>query len=235
MTKMKREAIDIVNGFQFVPGSHYIEGIEESEYQRFARFYDAQVKQDPYSPVRDRAMIKLVYRRSSGQVELNPNQSYFQSYGANDSDGGRVRVFPTIEASVLDDKVFRRVFQYDTQYIDRYCDTVDEQSVNISVHFIRYKTQAGGASYSSPVWLHLDDEPLVFIHLVQLTENAIGADSVISEMDSKPTNLLRLSNPLDTMIVDRMKKHAVTPLGSTGGMAYRDVMLINLEAEVQQK
>jgi hypothetical protein len=47
--------------------------------------------------------------------------------------------------------------------------------------------------------------------------------------------VLRLSSPLDTLIVDRMKKHAVTPLGSTGGMAYRDVMLVNLEAEIQQK
>jgi hypothetical protein len=54
-------------------------------------------------------------------------------------------------------------------------------------------------------------------------------------MDSKPTNVLRLSKPLDALIVDRAKKHVVTPLGSTEGIAYRDVMLVNLEAEVQQK
>ena len=120
-------------------------------------------------------------------------------------------------------------------HIDDYCDRVGRRTVNISVHFIRYKANQGGASYSSPVWPHLDDEPLVFIPLIQLTDNAIGADSVISEMDSKPTNVLRLSKPLDTLIVDRAKKHAVTPLGSTEGIAYRDVMLVNLEAEVQQK
>lgn len=85
------------------------------------------------------------------------------------------------------------------------------------------------------MWLHLDDEPLVFIHLIQLTANAIGADSVISEMDSKPTHVYRLANALDKLIVDRAKKHAVTPLGSSGGTAYLDPMLINLQAEVQQK
>ncbi len=232
---MKRTAIDIVNGFQFVSGNDYLEGIDKPDYLNFARFYDAQVKQDPYSPVRDRAMIKLLYHRHQGQLELNPTQSYFQSYGANDADGGRVRVFPPIQPSVLTDKVFLHVFQCDARYIDEYCDTAGAKSVHISVHFIRYKAQAGGASFSSPVWLHLDDEPLVFIHLIRLTENAIGADSVISEMDNQPKHVLRLSNPLDTLIVDRMKKHAVTPLGSRCGMAYRDVMLVNLEAEVQQK
>lgn len=47
--------------------------------------------------------------------------------------------------------------------------------------------------------------------------------------------LTRLAAPFDTLIVDRAKKHAVTPLGSREGTAFRDVMLINLEAEVQQK
>lgn len=232
---MKRELINIVNGFKFVPGSAYLEGLGDDAYLSFKRFYDAQVKPDPYAAVRDRAMIKIVYDRKTAQIRLNPNQSYFQSYGANDSDGGRVRVFPAIDESILENRVFCHLFQCDSTYIDEYCDLVRQEVVNISVHFIRYKANCGGASYSSPVWLHLDDEPLVFIHLIELTRNAIGADSVISEMDSKPTNVLRLSNPFDTLIVDRAKKHAVTPLGATQGTAYRDVMLVNLEAEVQQK
>ncbi|MEM5373250.1 2OG-Fe dioxygenase family protein [Paraburkholderia azotifigens] len=232
---MKREVVNIVNGFKFLPGRAYLEGLDDREYQSFKAFYDAQVKPDPYAAVRDRAMIKIVYERISGKIRLNPNQSYFQSYGANDTDGGRVRVFPPVDKAILGNRVFNHVFQCDTAYINEYCDRVGKQDVNISVHFIRYKADKGGASFSSPVWLHLDDEPLVFIHLVQLTDNAIGAESVISEMDSKPTNVLRLSAPFDTLIVDRAKKHAVTPLGSNEGTAYRDVMLINLEAEVQQQ
>lgn len=232
---MKREVTNIVNGFRLVPGDTYLEDVGSGEYEEFRRFYERQVRPDPYAAVRDRAMIKIAYDRPTGIVSLDPNQSYFQSYSANDSDGGRVRVFHRIDESLLANSLFRRVFHCDTAYINEYCDRVGKRSANISVHFIRYKADQGGASYSSPVWLHLDDEPLVFIHLVQLSANAIGADSVISEMDSKPTNVFRLTKPFDTLIVDRMKKHAVTPLGSTGGTAYRDVMLVNLESGAQQK
>jgi hypothetical protein len=232
---MKTRAINIVEGFKFIPGSFYTENLDRSSYDAFKEFYARQVMQDPYSPVRDRAMIKLIYNRSTSELSVNPIQSYFQSYGANDTDGGRTRIFPLIKDEILSNDIFKNIFLKDSVYINTYCDKVGANTVNLSIHFIRYKAERGGASYSSPVWLHLDDEPLVFIHLIELTTNAIGADSVISEMDSKPTHVLRLTSILDTLIVDRMKKHAVTPLGSTQGTAYRDVMLVNLEAEVQQK
>jgi hypothetical protein len=228
--------MNIVDGFKFVAGKHYASDITQHDYDEFLRFYKTQVRPDPYAKVRDRGMIKIVYNKNGEcKIRKNPNQSYFQSYSANDSDGGVVRVFPTIDEKLIGDKVFLRVFEKDLPYIDEYCNRAEKEEVNISVHFIRYKAETGGASFSSPIWLHVDDEPLVFIHLIQLTENAIGADSVISGMDSKPTNVLRLSRPFDTLIVDKMKKHAVTPLGSSEGTSYRDVMLINVEAEVQQK
>jgi hypothetical protein len=227
--------MNIVDGFKFVPGEHYMDGLRDTDYAQFFRFYESQVQADPYADVRDRGMIKIVYGRDSHTIRKNANQIYFQSYAANDSDGGRVRVFPPISDALINDRTFLHILKRNAPYIDEYCDRASRAELNISVHFIRYKADKGRASYSSPVWLHVDDEPLVFIHLIQLTDNAIGADSVISEMDSKPANVLRLSTPLDTLIVDKTKKHAVTPLGSHGGMAYRDVMLINVEAEVQQK
>lgn len=232
---MRAPALSIVDGFKFVPGGHYMDGLTDTDYVKFFRFYESQIQADPYADVRDRGMIKIVYDRASRTIRKNANQSYFQSYAANDSDGGRVRVFPPISDALIDDRTFLHILRQNAPYIDEYCDRTDKAELNISVHFIRYKADMGRASYSSPIWLHVDDEPLVFIHLIQLTDNAIGADSVISEMDSKPTNVLRLSEPFDTLIVDKTKKHAVTPLGSRNGMAYRDVMLINVEAEVHQK
>ncbi|TDY53392.1 hypothetical protein BX592_103204 [Paraburkholderia rhizosphaerae] len=210
-------------------------GLRAQDHTRFVDFFDHQVKPDPYATVRDRGMIKIVYDRATRRIRKNDNQSYFQSYSANEVDGGRVRVFPPIDDELIDDDVFLHVLKEDASFIDRYCDRVGKATLNISVHFIRYKAEMGGASYSSPVWLHVDDEPLVFIHLIRLTPNAIGADSVISGMTGHPTNVLRLVAPFDTLIVDKTRKHAVTPLGSSHGIAYRDVMLINVEAEVQQK
>lgn len=231
----KRVELHMVNGFELIEGARYAPEISDAEYQEFFQFYDAQVKQDPYSKVRDRAMIKLIYDAVRNEFQVNSNQHYFQTYGANDSDGGKVRVFPPVDPVVLSNAAFCKVLALDKTYLNDYATRCGAERLNISVHFIRYKAQEGEASYSSPVWLHLDDEPLVFIHLIRLTPNALGADSVISGMDNFPTHVYRLQNPFDTLIVDRAKKHAVTPLGSVGGMAYRDVMLVNLEAEVQQQ
>lgn len=227
--------MNIVNGFRFIPGASYMDGLREQDHARFLDFFDRQVQPDPYATVRDRGMIKIVYDRATRHIRKDDNQGYFQSYSANDTDGGRVRVFPSISDDLIDDEVFLHLLKRDATLIDQYCDRVDKVRLGISVHFIRYKAEQGGASYSSPIWLHVDDEPLVFIHLIQLTYNAIGADSVISGMNGHPTNVLRLSDPFDTLIVDKTRKHAVTPLGSSHGIAYRDVMLINVEAEVQQK
>lgn len=231
-----KNPLDIVNGHRFIAGKHFMQAIDDVELKAFREFYNSQVAEDPYAPaVRDRGMLKIVFNPFTKELNLSENQSYFQSYGANDSDGGKVRVFPAICPSLVMNRTFISILGKDAELMRIYCERHARQSLNLSVHFIRYKAEEGGASYSSPVWLHVDDEPLVFIHLVELTSNALGADNVISGMDNKPTNVLRLVDPLDTLVVDTMKKHAVTPLGSSGGTAYRDVMLINLEADLQQK
>lgn len=227
--------MSIVDGYKFVAGEHYMEEFNKEDYLQFLEYFETQIRQDPYSPVRDRGMLKIVYDRSKQKISKNDSQKYFQSYSANDTDGGKVRVFPSISDDLIENKVFNGIFNKNLIYVNNYCDLINKEKINISVHFIRYRAEKGGASYSSPVWLHVDDEPLVFIHLIQLTDNSIGADSVISGMDNKPTNVFRLVHPFDTLIVDPTKKHAVTPLGSMHGIAYRDVMLINVEAEVQQK
>ena len=227
--------MNIVDGFRFVQGTRYMNGLRDYDHARFLDFFEQQVKPDPYATVRDRGMIKIAYDRASGTIRKNGNQAYFQSYSANNVDGGHVREFPPIDDDLISNEVFLHILKADAEVMNQYCHLVGKTSLDISVHFIRYKAEQGGASYSSPVWLHVDDEPLVFIHLLQLTDNAIGADSVISGMNGQPTNVMRLSDPFDTLIVDKTRKHAVTPLGSSGGIAYRDVMLINVEAEVQQK
>lgn len=227
--------MNIVDGYKHLLGEHYMQGITPERFASFASFFDSQVRPDPYSQVRDRGMIKIKYSNHDKRLWKNENQNYFQSYDVNDSDGGKVRQFPEISDELLKNEVFLEIFRKNYPYLEKYCAMADVETINISVHFIRYKVEKGGASYGSPVWLHVDNEPLVFIHLINLTPNAIGGDNIISEMDSKPTNVLRLQNALDTLIVDPTKKHAVTPLGSHDGMAHRDVLLINVETDLQQQ
>ncbi|KPN63551.1 hypothetical protein AKJ29_13015 [Aliiroseovarius crassostreae] len=228
------DPINMVGGFRLVPGQYYNQGLDETVVSDFQGLFDASIELDPYSPVRVRGMLKIAYDVDSDQITIKKDQFYLQSASANSTDGGVVRRFKVLPEQILEHAFFQAVWFKDKELLKDYADQTGMTKLDLSIHFIRYRVEPGGASYSSPVWLHQDDEPLVFIHLVKLTENAIGADSVVSGMDDMPTGVYRLSEPFDTLIVDPTMKHAVTPLGSTGGEAHRDVMLVNLEHSIQQ-
>ena len=225
-----------VNGFKFVSGESLLSEhkLELSDISEFRVFFDENVKPDPYSPVRHRGMLKIEYDNLSKQTIKSKIQSYFASGKANNLNGGMSRTFNVIDESLLSNPTFKAIFNQHEPLIRKYCEVNNVKTANISIHFIRYQAKEDEASYSSPVWLHQDDEPLVFIHLIHLTDNALGADNVISGFDDLPTNVVRLTNFMDCLIVDPTLKHAVTPLGSTKGTARRDVMLINLENLSQQ-
>ncbi len=76
---------------------------------------------------------------------------------------------------------------------------------------------------------------MVFVHLLQVTSNAIGGDNIIANDDNNLTGIVRLEKFMDTIILDRTVKHAVTPFGSKQGKAYREIILFTLEDSVQNK
>lgn len=91
-------------------------------------------------------------------------------------------------------------------------------------------------SYGSPLWLHRDDENLVFIHLFNLSANANGGDNLIAYEPKKIDKLIRLINPLDTLLVTKKHLHSVTPIGSSDDViAYRDILLITFDNEINLK
>ena len=82
--------------------------------------------------------------------------------------------------------------------------------VRIGLHQVRYLPTNNSVSFSSPPWLHQDDEPIVFVHLLNLSYNTIGGDSIIAEKGQKFTQVIKLQSPLETLCVINTKKH---PLG----------------------
>ena len=72
----------------------------------------------------------------------------------------------------------------------------------------------------------------MFIHLLNLSANAIGGDSVIAQDAKSFERVIRLQDPLDTLCVIKTKFHAVTPVGLNSGLfGYRDIVLITFESE----
>uniref|UniRef100_A0A914YNT5 Prolyl 4-hydroxylase alpha subunit Fe(2+) 2OG dioxygenase domain-containing protein n=1 Tax=Panagrolaimus superbus TaxID=310955 RepID=A0A914YNT5_9BILA len=152
---------------------------------------------------------------------------YFQSKEYNYDDGGKVRLFDPIVEAYLNNPVLKTLIEKDVE-LAKQTGIIDfESEFQMGFHQIRYKAQGTEPSYSSPVWLHRDDEPLVFVHLFNLSKNVLGGDNLIATDPKTITHIFRLNSPLETLLLTKMPYHAVTPLGSSNGdNAFRDILLI---------
>ena len=180
--------------------------------------------------VRNRAYLKLIWNRYHDKITLSKNQTYFQSDKSNKVDGGKVRQFAVMDKAILNLPIMKNIIHYNLQKIKTFPLLNAHPELVLGLHFIQYKVDQYGASYSSPDYLHLDDEPLVFVHLLNLTHNAWGGDNLIADLKTrKIINVVRLEKPLDTIMLTRDYYHAVTALGAREGEAKRDILLFTVE------
>lgn len=225
----------IAKGFGFIPGSAYLSDIPAAEdaFKYFEKLFLNSLAPDG---VRNRSYLKLSWNRQDNHASVAANQNYFQSAQSNVDDGGKIRKFATINADILQSPIMQSLLNKNINYILQYAPLSTYDNLTFGIHFIQYVAEELGASYSSPVGLHVDDEPLVFVHLVTLTPNAIGGDNLIARLsDQEITNVIRLKNKLDTLCLTRDTYHAVTPLGSDACVAYRNVVLFTVEPNETQK
>lgn len=235
-----KEALDQVQGdiyekgFAFIDQSHYMgKTTKADDYKSFISCFRDALAPDG---VRNRAYIKLKWDRCWDVVKVSDNQNYYQTNKANDLDGGKVRNFAEINVAILENSIFANIIKKNCDLIKELNEFKHYDSLNIGVHFIQYFVYENSASFSSPVWLHIDDEPLVFVHLVNLSKNAIGGDNLIADKKTREIKtVIRLEKPLDTLCLTQKVYHAVTPLGSNSNHAYREVILFTVEPIETQK
>lgn len=185
--------------------------------------------------VRSRAYLKLLWNRSLDKIALAKNQTYFQSAHSNKMDGGKARHFAVMDKTILDLSIMQNVINFNLTMINNFAPLKHYQELVLGLHFIRYKASQYGASYSSPASLHRDDEPLVFVHLLNLTSNALGGDNLIADLTTKEiTHVVRLEKPFETLLLTRDYYHTVTPLGAREGEAMRDILLFTVEPSETQ-
>ena len=104
--------------------------------------------------------------------------------------GGAVRQFKMLDKKIMDLPIVDSILRKNINMIKNYQPLMGHENLTIGIHFIRYVVNEWSASYSSPDWLHKDDEPLVFIHLVGLSRFALGGDNLIASDDGKITNVI---------------------------------------------
>ena len=225
----------INHGFRYIAADFYRAHEHACSIHDLKKLFDTELSEDGKA-FRRRAYLKLNYDRQNGAVSVPANQAYFQTSQSNQVDGGKIRQFKVMPLRILKIPILESIINRNIQLIRQYQPLRSEAYLTLGMHFIRYQAHENGASYSSPDWLHKDDEPLVFIHLVNLSKNALGGDNLIADSrEQKVTHVVRLENDIDTLVLNKNVYHAVTPLGSRKGTAARDVILFTVEPNYTQQ
>ncbi|MBZ7927027.1 2OG-Fe dioxygenase family protein [Ensifer adhaerens] len=213
-------------GWAILPQSYY--AINESDRAVFQETYRS-LDVDPYGDTRRRAYLKLRMRPTTGAISIAEDQTYSQTYLANPLDGGKVRIFGPIANDAIASVAFQRLVQKNLSLmLAAY--TFMKEEVTIGVHCVRYFTDLGKPTFSSPIWLHKDDEPLVILNVIDESEGLIGGDTILAHNLRSIERVAHLK-PFQGVVLTKQLFHMVTPMEApiAGSAGFRDILLTTLE------
>ncbi|MGL6237012.1 MAG: 2OG-Fe dioxygenase family protein [Segniliparus sp.] len=228
------------DGYAIIRGSVFEEAIVGQLGVEAARAGLAELRdgfggspKDPYSPGNRRRSYAQVRLTGFDDFEFGIYEPYLQTAKYNPDTGGVVREYPLIEPALRENSVLRALVSADVGFVREYREIGDPSETMIGVHLFRYEAYPGDPAYSSPNWLHRDDEDVVFVHLVDRSRDAVGGDSVIAA-NAKQIELVHpLADVFDTLVTNHKKLHAVTPVGSASASvlspAVRDIILVTFQ------
>ena len=217
------------NGWCYINGSSYSSDLKQLNSLR--KHFTNQLILDPYSNGnRYRAYAQCKYSEN-GDLQFGHFHSYQQTAEYNPDTGGTVREYPLINQEVLQNPLFVQIIQDDMNFVDQYNHIGHPSTLSIGIHLFRYKAFHNAPAYSSPIWLHRDDEDVVFVHLVNRSERLMGGENIIASDNKSIETVFSLINPLDTFVVNHKKYHAITPIGhqSEEGFSFRDIILVTFQ------
>ena len=214
-------------GFAHIKPDHYCNTEMNRDFLEDMQETYANLSKDPSPGNRYRAYACYDWLPNQQKFVKQNSTQYFQSKEYNYVDGGKIREFDPIPDGYLNNPILKALIEKDVELAKQTSIIDFESKFQMGLHQIRYNAQGTEPSYSSPVWLHRDDEPLVFVHLFNLSQNVLGGDNLIATDPKTITHILRLNSPLETLLLTKKPYHAVTPLGSSNGdRVFRDILLI---------
>lgn len=189
--------------------------------------FDSEQEADSTGGRRWRSHSKLAM--VDGSLRLLPHTTYVQSATYNPDHGDIHRGFRPIANSVLRSDTLQHIIRF-TEVIarDTVPDVFSRPEVVVGLHMVSYRPVQGAPSYSSPVWLHRDEEPFVAVVLCGITCNLGGGENVVSIGGAgKVYDAFKMTERLEMLLLTKKYWHAVTPMYSTDGRpARRDILLV---------
>jgi hypothetical protein len=208
-------------------------GCAASAEARQIKSYFADLELDPYSKG-NRFRAYAQFKRGPGRLEFGKFENYLQTKKYNPVTGGVVRDYPLIAPKILNTATLQGLVEQDIAICEDLPGIPSVDETMNGIHFFRYRADVDTPAYSSPAWLHRDDETVVFLHLVDRSDDLLGGDNVIATSGADIESVLSLDAFLDTLVVNQMKLHAVTPMGTPshykpGEFVYRDIILVTFQ------
>lgn len=172
----------------------------------------------------------------NGNIKYGKFEPYQQSKKYNPVTGGVIRDYESINKKILELEVFNKIIRKDIEIVKNFKKVGLVDEIMIGVHLFRYKAGVDPA-YSSPSWLHKDDEDIVFLHLIDVSDDLIGGDNIIAKNPKKIDYVFKLKNIFDTLVVNHNCYHAVTPMGipdnyEKGKFLHRDIILVTFQKRI---
>lgn len=226
-------------GYAFIPGNYYHtlpganfdnKDIFLSELEQLKLAYET-LTLDPYSPGNRWRGYAQCQRNAQGELCFGHFTPYKQTKKYNPDTGGIVRSYPLLAENITANRLMRAILQDDIAFVEAYERIGPLEELTVGIHLFRYQAGCGTPAYSSPVWLHKDDEDVVFVHLIHASANMLGGDNLIAPNPKNIERVLRLETLFDTLVVNHDKYHAVTPVGcrQPGETALRDIILVTFQ------
>lgn len=214
-------------GFAHLTGDG-LDPLQLVDFYEFGRAFQQEQDLDPEPGERWRSYS--AFQLIDGRLSLLAAAPYVQSKQYNQDDGDKLRSFRPIDNTVLASKALRELIRFNVSVARlTHAGLFLGPSVTIGVHMISYRPSRSTISYSSPVWLHKDQEEYVAVILCGLSGNLDGGENILSPGGREISAKLTLTEPLDMLLLSRKGLHAVVPMKSTDGRpAFRNVLLITL-------
>lgn len=213
-------------GYVFIKPGFYFSKLPPQQLMSIQKDYDF-LKRDSSPGSRYRAYSRYQWDPEKKLLTLDSNNDYFQSKEYNSADGDKIRRFEPISKNYLNNAIIKKLLNKNFHIAKNTGIFDTNKNIEVGLHQIRYYATPQEPAFSSPMWLHKDDEPVVFLHLFQLSQNATGGDNIIASTGKAADHVCKLQKPLETLVVNHKAYHAVTPIATTDRYpAYRDILLV---------
>lgn len=203
--------------------------LTDDDLRNFKTFYHA-LPEDPYgSGARRRVYARLRWPVGTARYYRAEDQRYSQTYNANDMNGGEVREFEGVPNSVLENGPLGNIVARQLAMLSDLFEFA-VPVLTIGLHLVRYEAEKGVPTYSSPIFFHRDDEPVVLLTVVDKSANLVGGDTLLARNKRSIDRSVSLGE-LETAILTKATKHMVTPMESSEASdpAWRDIILLTVE------